>query len=62
MHQNKLQRREKYKFYQYGVWNKAPAYVVKVKAGNREDESRNNKQKNILGHVGLGELNWWEVE
>jgi len=28
--------------------------VVKVKAGNRADESRNNKQKNMLGHMGLG--------
>lgn len=27
---------------------------MKVKAGNIEDESRNKKQKHMLGHVGLG--------
>lgn len=56
----------KQKFYQSSVWNEAPAYeaVVKVKAGNVEDESRNNKQKNTLGHVGRGGVELvrsWEV-
>lgn len=43
----------KYKFYQYGVCNEASAYeaVVKVKAGNIEEENR-NKRKNVLGHMG----------
>lgn len=56
----------KYKFYQSSMWKEAPAHeaVVKVKAGNVEDESRNNKQKNTLGHVGLGGVELvrsWEV-
>lgn len=57
----------KYEFYKYGVWNKAPAYEadVKVKAGSIEDESRNNKHKNMLRHVGLGGVELvrsWAVE
>lgn len=42
---------KKNKFYLQNIWNEAQAYeaVVKVKAGNAEDKSRNKGQKNRLG-------------